>query len=297
MFTSPAPSLRPLRGVALVVGATFLFALSDLIGKHLMMRYPVPVVQAGRYLVNVLLLLAIMAPRHGTALWATHRTGLVTLRALFLAAASLTMGLALQRMPLGETVAIIYLAPFMVMLLAGPVLKERVSVAGWIGALVAFAGVLLVVRPGTGLDPLGVVFAITNAALGTGYHLLTRVLTRTESTMAMLFHVALTGLGVFAVLAVPNLAGFAPSAPDVALILILGALATAGHFLFTAAYREAPASLLAPVNYLHLVWATLLGWAAYAHIPDHLSLIGIALVVLAGVAVAVRARQKPVTPD
>ena len=79
-------------------------------------------------------------PRCGTALWATRRTGLVTLRALFLAAASLNMGFALQRMPLGETVAIIYLAPFLVMLLVGHVLQERVSVAGWIGALVAFAG-------------------------------------------------------------------------------------------------------------------------------------------------------------
>lgn len=289
--------MRPLKGVALVVGATFLFALSDLIGKHLMMRYPVPVVQAGRYLVNVLLLLVIMAPRHGAALWATKRTGLVTLRALFLAAASLTMGFALQRMPLGETVAIIYLAPFVVMLLAGPILKETVTPAGWIGALVAFAGVLLVVRPGTGLDPLGVVFAITNAALGTGYHLLTRVLTKTESTMAMLFHVAVTGFGVFAVLALPNLAGFAPTVPDVALILILGALATAGHFLFTAAYREAPASLLAPVNYVHLVWATLLGWAAFSHIPDGISLIGMALVVIAGAAVAIRAGQKPAVQD
>ena len=174
-----------------------------------MMRYPVSVVQAGRHLVNVLLLLAILAPRYGTALWATRRTGLVTLRALFLAAASLNMGFALQRMPLGETVAIIYLAPFLVMLLVGHVLHERVSVAGWIGALVAFAGVLLVVRPGTGLDPLGVVFAITNAARGTCYHLLTRILTKTESTMAMLFQVAITGFAVFAVLALPNLAGFA----------------------------------------------------------------------------------------
>lgn len=59
--SSPAPSLPPLRGVALVVGTAFLFARSDLISKHLMMRYPVSVVQAGRHLVNVLLLLAILA--------------------------------------------------------------------------------------------------------------------------------------------------------------------------------------------------------------------------------------------
>lgn len=285
--------LRPLTGVLLVIGATFLFALSDLIGKQLMARHPVSVVQGARYLVNLLLLLVILAPRHGAALWRTNRTGLVTLRALFLASASLTMGFALQRMPLGETVAIVYLAPFLVLLCAGPLLGERVGLFAWIGASVAFTGVLLVVRPGTGLDSMGVLFALGNAVLGTGYHLLTRVLTRTETTMAMLFNVALTGFVVFAVLALPHLSGFAPSVLDVVLMVTLGALATVGHFLFTAAYREAPASLLAPVNYLHVVWATLLGWGVLSHIPDHISLIGMALVVIAGIAVAVRAGQRP----
>ncbi|MBC2834204.1 DMT family transporter [Paragemmobacter straminiformis] len=290
----PRPALvapRALKGVALVAGATLLFAVADVLGKYLMTRHPVPVVQAGRYLVNTLLLLAAFYPRHGKLLWRTGRPAMVTGRAVFLAASSLTMGFALQRMPVGETVAVIYLAPFLVMVLAGPLLGETVSPAAWVGAGMAFLGVLLVVRPGTGLDPVGVVFALTNAALSTGYHLMTRVLIRSESTMAMLFHVALTGFAIFAVLALPALSGFAPSLTDLLLIGALGLLATVGHFLFTAAYREAPASLLAPVNYLHLVWATLLGWGVFAHMPDAISLCGMALVVVAGGAVALRASR------
>ena len=284
-----APIHRPTRalvGVALVVGATGLFALSDVIAKVVMTDHPVAVVQAGRYLVNVLLLAILLAPRHGHALWQTQRTGWVTARALLLAAASLTMGLALQRMPVGETVAIIYLAPFLVMLAAGPLLGETVGRASWIGAILAFCGVLLVVRPGTGLDPLGVTFALMNAVFGVGYHLLTRVLTRTERMMAMLFHVAVTGFVVFAILALPALPGLALSLTDLALIAALGVLATLGHFLFTAAYREAPASLLAPVNYLHIVWATFLGWGVFAHVPDGMTLAGITLVLVAGTAAA-----------
>lgn len=280
---------RALKGVLLVAGATLLFALADILGKYLMTRHPVAVVQAGRYLVNGLLLVALLYPRQGKALWKTRRGGLVTARAVFLAAASLTMGFALQRMPVGEAVAIVYLAPFLVMVLAGPLLRESVPPAAWVGAGLAFLGVLLVVRPGTGLDPVGVAFAVTNAVLSTGYHLLTRVLARTESMMAMLFHVALTGFAIFAVLAVPALPGFAPDPVDLVLIGALGVLATLGHFLFTAAYREAPASLLAPVNYLHLVWVTLLGWGVFAHIPDAVSLCGMALVVVAGAGVALRA--------
>lgn len=280
---------RPLKGVLLVVAATLIFAAADVLGKHLMMRHPVAVVQAGRYLVNLVLLLALLGPSMGKRLWQTNRQGMVTLRGLALAAASLTMGLALQRMPVGETVAIVYLAPFLVMLLAVPLLGERVTTVGWIGATVAFAGVLLVVRPGTGLAPLGVTFALINAVFSTGYHLLTRVLSRSETTLALLFHVALTGFAVFVLLALPSLPSFAPTAADIGLIVVLGGLATLGHFLFTAAYREAPASMLAPINYLHLVWAALLGWGIFAHVPDGISLLGMALVVLAGAAVALRA--------
>ncbi len=283
--SAPA-SGRPALGIALVVAATCLFAVADVIGKYLMTAHPVAVVQGGRYLVNALLLAAFLYPRHRAALWQTRRTGLVGLRALMLAAASLTMGFALQRMPVGETVAIVYLAPFLVVLLAGPLLGEKVGLPSWLGAGLAFCGVLLVARPGTGLDPLGVAFALVNAGFGAGYHLLTRVLARTETMMAMLFHVAAIGFAVFAVLALPDLGSLAMDATDLALTLLLGLLATVGHVLLTAAYREAPASFLAPVNYLHIVWATLLGWGVFAHAPDPVSLSGIALVLVAGAGVA-----------
>ena len=79
------------------------------------------------------------------------------------------------------------------------------------------------------------------------------------------------------------------------MMLLLGALATLGHFLFTAAYREAPASLLAPVGYLHLVWAGGLGLLIFGHVPDGWGLAGMALVCASGVAVAL-ARTKADVP-
>lgn len=295
--TDEAPAVmpvgRPLQGVALVAMAALTFALADVLTKLQAERHPVAVVVAVRYLVNLALLLLLLGPGQGRALWQTRRTGLVVLRALCLATASLTMGLALQRMPVAETVAIIYVAPFLVMLLAIPLLGEKVPLAGWVGATAGFLGVLLIVRPGGGLAPPGVALALANAGFATGYHLLTRVLARTETTQALLFFVALVGTLVFCVLAVPHLPGLVLPWPDLAMMAALGALATLGHFLFTAAYREAPASLLAPVNYLHLVWAAGLGWLVFGHVPGWVSLTGMALVAGAGVAVAVRSARKP----
>lgn len=266
-----------------------LFALGDVATKYLTERYPVSVVIAMRYLVSLALLLALAWPRVGSALWRTERTWLVVLRGGVLSLASLTLGLALRVMPVGETVAIMYLAPFAVMALAVPLLGERVTPLGWLLAVLGFGGVLLILRPGSGLDGWGVAFALANAVCATVFHLMTRQLSATESAISMLFHVTLVGAVAFTLAALPNLDGPLPGPTDLGLMALLGVLATSGHFLFSLAYREAPASLVAPVNYLHLVWAALLGWVFFSHVPDATTLLGMGLIVLSGASIAFKA--------
>jgi drug/metabolite transporter (DMT)-like permease len=280
---------NPIKGVTLVTLSVMLFAVADVLTKHLTMLYAVPLVIALRYLVNLMMLVGALGPRHGRALFQTQRTGLVILRGCCLAAASLTMGIALRYMPVGETVAIIYIAPILVIIMAATFLGETVSTAGWIGAALGFLGVLLIMRPGAGLDPVGVGFALVNAVFASGYHLLTRVLSKTETTVALLVNTAMVGTAAFGTILLFTGVGPLPTGWDWAFLLGLGALATVGHFMFTAAYREAPASLLAPVNYMHLVWAGILGWIVFDHAPDGLSIFGMGLVAVAGIAVALRA--------
>lgn len=281
----------PLKGVALVLAATLLFAGGDTLGKHLSMLYAATLVLAARHLINLVLVLATMWPRHRSAVWQTQRTGLVLLRGLLLAAATVTMLLALRLMPVAETVAIIYITPVLLMLAAGPILGERVSALGWLCAALGFAGVLLIARPGGGLDPWGVILGLSNAVLGTGYHLLTRILTRTETTMALLFNTALVGsiLSVGATLVIGGQP--MPTLPDIGLILVYGTFATIGHLLLTSAYREAPASILAPVNYMHIGFATVLGWLVFRQLPDAPGFAGMALIAAAGLLAAWRASR------
>ena len=285
-------SARPLVGIALVVIAVLFFALGDTLTKTLTQRHPVTLVVAIRYGVSLVLLLALVAPRLGAQLWRTQRTGLVLLRALVLATASLSMGYALKLMPVGETIAIMYLSPFAVMALAVPLLGEKVTPLGWFLAVLGFSGVLVILRPGAGLDATGVMFSLLNAVCATAFHLLTRTLSRSETTIAMLFHVTLVGTVASTLMALPELGGAMPGLADFGLMALLGVLSTAGHFLFAAAYREAPASLIAPVNYLHLVWAAILGWVVFAHVPDGWTLVGMAMVMASGVAIALRAHRE-----
>lgn len=293
--SAPAPLTdQPLRGLALIIGATMLFAYSDTTGKLLVSEYNVPLVMAVRYITHALLMLAIVAPFHGRAMVHSTRTGLVLVRGGCLAVASVLMGFALQRMPVAEATAIVYLAPVLVILLSGPLLNEKVGSGAWIAAALGFAGVLLIARPGGGLDPWGIAFALGNVVLAVAYNLLSRVLARTEHTITMLFYTALVGSILFGLMLPWTLYGVAPTMLQVFLFLGLGVSAGLGHYLFTQSYRYAPAAILAPMNYLHLGWAALFGWLVFGHAPDAIAFGGIALVAAGGVVSATMARRRPV---
>lgn len=287
---------RPLLGAAFVTLTVLLFAVSDVLTKILTENNPVPVIAAIRYLTGLAILLAILGPRMGARLWQAERRGLVVLRALSMTAASLFIGLAFSLLPVGETVAIMYLAPFVVLALAIPIFGEKVTPMGWFLAVLGFSGVLMILRPGGGLNPAGVAFALINAGCQASFHLLTRALARRESNLSMLFHLMLVGSVVFSAMALPSLVRTLPTRADFALMVLLGLVLTVAHFLFAAAYREAPAALVAPLNYLHLVWSALLGWLVFAYLPDGFTLLGMGLIIAAGASLAYRAQAAKPPP-
>jgi drug/metabolite transporter (DMT)-like permease len=282
--------MHSIRGVALFVLGVFLFACMDTTIKHLSSIYAVPVVIAVRYAVHWLLMVVLLAPRRGRELVRTQRTALVLVRAACLACASLLFGFALQRMPLAEATAFLFVAPLIVVVVGGFVLGERVGVLGWFAALAGFGGILLIARPGGGLDPIGVALALCTACLAATYGLLSRVLARTESTLALLFYTALVGTLAFGLIAPWFWGGPVPTPLQVVLLIGVGASGGLGHFLFTAAHRDAPASTLAPLAYAQLVFAALLGWLVFGDVPDGTAIVGMAIVTGAGVVVALNQR-------
>ena len=244
-----------------------------------------------RYSINLLLMTAIFAPSMRRRLVTTQRGPLVFLRSMCLVAITLNMMFALRRLPLAEATSILFVAPLLVVLLARPVLRERIGVVRLIAVLVGFSCVVLAVRPSGALDGIGVAFALATALSSTGYQLLTRILSHTENAVVMLYYSALTGSIVFG-LALPWFwYETVPSTLDAVLYCSLGTLGFVGHLCFNLAFRDAPASLLAPVTYLQLVWAGLLGWLIFAQVPDGYTLLGMSIVAVSGVVVAVIGRQ------
>lgn len=285
-----ASGQQPHKGILLCIAALLLLACMDCTVKYLAMRYNVPLVVAIRYIINFLLMIVVLAPRQGKQLFKTHRTGLVLVRSLCLVCASLFLGLALQRMPLAETTSIVFLAPMLVVLVAGRLLGEQIGLIGWLAAIGGFAGVLLIVRPSSGLDVTGVAYALGMVVALAGYQLLSRFLARTEQTIAMLFYSTLAGMICFGLVLPWYWKGQMPSPWQMFLFISMGISGGLGHFLYTAAYRHASASLLAPITYLQLLFAVFLSWLVFDHVPDSITILGMCVVAASGLMIALKSR-------
>lgn len=282
---------RPLLGIGLAMASLLLFVMLDVTTKHLSTRFPVPLLVWARYTVHLLLMLVMLGPALRSRLFATRRPGLHLVRGLLLLATSLCGVAAFQRMPLAEATAIIFASPVIVVLLARPILHENISGLRWLAVLLGFGGVLLVARPGGGLVPEGIAFALGAAVVYALYQILTRKLSNTESPVTLLFHTALIG-SALTTAALPWMNhGPEPTLPDYLAMATMGVLAGCGHFLLTRAFREAPASLLSPLLYVQLLWATLFGWLAFDQLPDRIALGGMLVIGTAGVLIAIDSRR------
>ena len=283
---------RPLRGMLLILCATFLFACMDSSAKYLAASFSVFLLAFARYAVHLVLLLVIAVPRYGFTMMRAQRPVLVVVRALSLVAMTLFMMLGLQRIPLAEATAIGFVGPLLVVLLARPILGEKIGLLRWLAVIAGFAGVLLVVRPGANLAPMGVFYVLMMALCMAAYQLLSRVLVGSESTLTLLFYAGLVGVLCFGTVLPWTFDGNMPTGWSAVLTLGLGVFGGLGHYLFTHAYRDAPASLLAPLSYSQLLWAGLLGFVVFGRIPDPLSALGMFIIAAAGVTVALQQRRQ-----
>ncbi len=280
-----------LKGFLLAAAGLLLFACMDSTTKYLTTHYNVPTVVAMRYIVHCALMLVILTPRHSNQLIKTRRTGLVIVRAVTLTMASLFIGLALQRMPLAETTAINFLAPTLIALFAGSLLSEQIGLMGWAAVIIGFIGVMFIARPGSGLDGWGIVFALAAAVANAAYQLLSRILASTERAITLLFYTALIGTIVFG-LALPWFwEQKTPSRLELVLFFSMGVFGGLGHYLFTLAYRHAPASVLAPMTYLQLLWAALLGWIIFDAVPDAWGVVGMVIIATSGLLIALTTKR------
>jgi drug/metabolite transporter (DMT)-like permease len=276
-----------LRGIALLVAAVSTFSVMDTTAKWLSQTYPVPAVVWSRYVAQVLVMLAVLGPRHRLALLATQRPRLQIVRGVVLVSSTMLFFTAISLMPIAEASAITFVSPLILVALSVVLLKERVRPPTWIAVAVSFVGVLVIIRPGGAVFSLAALLPVLTAFFFAVYQLLTRKLAGIDSTLATLFISALVGAGVMTVV-VPFFWVPLASPWHAGLFLAMGTLATAGHFMLIRAFELAPASTLAPFVYAQLVAVLVLGYLVFGNFPDRWSLVGMAIIVASGAYVATR---------
>lgn len=288
-----------LRGIVLITSAVFLFSSMDTLAKHMLKTYPLPPLIWARYTVHLLFMFVLLAPRMGLNLIRTKRPGWQVLRGLLLVASTAFFYLALRHMPLAEAAAITFVAPVLVTALSGPMLGERVTTRQWTAVILGFLGVLIIIRPEGGVLSFAVVFPLVTALLFALYQIMTRQLAGRENPFTTLFYTALVGT-VATTLPLP-LAWQTPTLTQAGLMIAIGCLGGGGHFLLIRAVEVASPTALAPFIYTQLVWSTLLAFLAFHEFPDAGSLVGMLVIVGAGLLAvtwrrARRATEHPLPP-
>ncbi len=283
-------------GVLFQLGALLLFVVMDTLLKVMTADFAVLQLIWARFLFSFLAVALVLRLSMGRLPWRSRAPGLQALRSLLLAGCSILFTSALAHIPLADATAVGFASPLITVALAAVVLRERVSPRRWFGVAIGFIGVLVALRPPflTGaplhwayLLPLG------TACMFAVYQILTRRLAALDDSRVTILHTGLAA-SIATSLAQP----FVFIAPDTlqwSILITVGLLGALSHGMLVLAYARAPASLLAPLSYSQLIWATLAGILVFADWPDAITLLGGAIIALGGVLTALPQHPRPKT--
>lgn len=266
-----------LRSLLLMMLGIVLITANDAATKHLVQTYPVGQVIGLRQAATLLVLLPyVMLFSHWSQLRMVDVRGQLARGLLFIVGSALIVW-SLAELPLATAISILFLSPVFMVLLSVPMLKEHIGHHRWVAVIGGFAGVLIILRPGGMAFQWALLIPLAAAAVNALRDVLTRRMSRSESSMSILFwsNIILMA-GGFATLPL----GWKPVDSGAAMwIVAAGVFNGTAHFCMIEALRSGEASLLAPIRYTALLWAALFGFLIWGEVPDVWLWAGAAVVV------------------
>ncbi|KPP85048.1 MAG: putative permease [Rhodobacteraceae bacterium HLUCCA08] len=286
-----------LPGIALMLGFCVTAPMLDVCAKLAADAQSTGQITTARFVVQAVLM-APLCLALGEPLAIRRRDlGPIALRAVLLIVSTFCFVGAVAVMPIADALAIVFVMPFLLMYLAHAIFGDVVGPRRIAASGVAFIGVLLVIQPSLAAFGLVALLPLGTAVTFAGYMLVTRGLSRRVRPVAMQFQTALiASLICLPVLWAAQGSGIEvlePVMPDALGWLWLagvGGFAALSHLMMTYALRFAPSATLAPLQYLEIVTATLLGLLIFDDFPDRMALAGIVVIVGAGLYLIHRER-------
>lgn len=284
-------------GMGLMFVSVIIAPMIDVYSKLATATIPPAEVAALRFLFQSLLMLPFVIWRGSWRQMSWKLTRLHAFRGLIIAISMISFVTALRSMALADAIAIFFVEPVILTILGGIFLKETIGWRRYTACAVGFLGAMVIIRPSFAeIGPVALLPILTAFAIAI-FALMTRILSEKEDPWAMQFQTGIWG-GIFCGLTL--LAGqgtgstlFDPLVPDLQGLgqaFGVGVWATISGIFAVYAYRNAPASTLAPLQYFEIVCATLFGWLVFGDFPDAFKWLGIAIIIASGLFILWRER-------
>ena len=279
------PGDRVLLGLALMTLAMFLIPIRDGLAKYMTDTLPVIVIAWATYCAAALIAAPIAIRKHGRGAVLPAGLPSQTARTLLLVGAMTMFFFSVRTVPLANAIAAYFVAPFVAAALAPLVLKEKFTWTVAVAVTLGFVGVLVVLRPDGNFDA-NILWAVGAGLLFAFYMLTTRLAARQAPPLAALCYQSVLGAIVLTPFAL--VAGIEGVGAFLGVFASIGLLQSSSHGLSIAAFRFAPAGVLAPLVYLEIVAAVIVGLVAFGDWPVTQTWIGIIIIIAAGSLVALR---------
>lgn len=265
-----------LRGILWLSIGAFVLTVVDVFVKTLGRKFDPFEIALFRYGIGLIVLTPVFV-RAGWAELKTQRLGLHILRMSLAFAGQLGIFVSIIYLPLADAIAFMFSKPLFTTVVAVILLSEVVSGRRWIATIIGFAGVLIMVRPGSEtIDPAALI-AVAAALIFAIANVLIRMLSTTEPTRRILFYYHIGGVLVFAGPAA--WVWVTPVGVEWLLMLAIGAFTTAGMVCFFRAFAVGEANAVGPAENLRLIYAALFGFFLFGEIPSVWTGVGAAIIV------------------
>lgn len=193
---------------------------------------------------------------------------------------------AFSVLPLAQCYAIIFAMPILITLLAIPMLGEKVGIHRWMAIIIGLIGVVIVLRPGQVPLSLGHLAALAAASLGALTSVIVRKIGHDERGVVLMLYPMVANF-LFMAIALPFVYIPVP-AGHFGMMFAMSGLGLLGGLLIIAAYRRAPAIIVAPMQYSQIIWAILFGYLFFNEDIDVITGIGTSVIIAAGIYIVLR---------
>jgi drug/metabolite transporter (DMT)-like permease len=293
-MTAEAPGLRQsgaLRAILLMCLGVSMFPFLNTSAKLLTAHFPVSEIIWARFAGHLMVMLAVFLPSRGWPIFQARRPTIQIARSFLLLGSTAFFVTAIGRVPLATASAIGFSSPIIVTALSVPLLGESVGPRRWGAVVVGFIGVLIVIRPGSGLLSPATLLLLGSASCYALYQIATRRGGAHDSAETGIIYAALVGTLVTSAI-VPFNFEMPHRFVDTALLVSLGVFGGVGHYFVIQAFRLGPAAVVSPFGYLELVGTATLGYLVFGNFPDSWTWAGAGLIVASGVYIAIREHRR-----